>query len=311
MSRICIYAIVYFLTSRFSWVDGAGKYGGKALLIDNAKQTQLTFFLFNEPRALPSPDSYRVQAWSKPINSECAIALVLYDSPNGEERTRYELNKMKGKSGWYFNACDIPAQKCVGYLFYNIEISMTEGKSIIDGLELSASNSILTNGNFHKIEPKLPSNLEGSAGLPWGWRRFYSGASKGHEADGDYGITLDPTGNILSIKKGTGTLALSAEPMGEIEESLGFVARTFIEKKSTVAPKIILRQYGSKGLLQEDVSSNVSIDSTSQHATALVTTDLIERHPNADRILCILQFSNQEGACGIRLVEVCPQIKRK
>ncbi|MFH1743581.1 MAG: glycoside hydrolase family 9 protein [bacterium] len=298
-----------------NWERNAGRYGDDALRITPSTKTQsVRFLLFEKPQRLPSPDQYRAEVWVKAENGECHLDFILYDASTGTERVRYTINAKKNTPQWCYGACDIPIQEELGHIYYNIEVIASGEDVLIDGLRVNTSNSILTNGDFIKIDESIPLEVpdiekDQRTGLPWGWRRLYRGSAREEEANGQFTAVVYPSGNMMWVKKEECEYILSAEPINQIDNASVFVARAFVEGPSTILPTLVLRQYGSKGLVSEDRSVWVSEKTPGQDET-LVTTACVERHPETQRVVLLLQFPSEAGVCRVRSVQVCPLEER-
>ncbi len=299
---------------RGTWRQDEGRDGNPALVIDG-RGVQCRFSLFEAPRQLPVPDRYRAEAWVKAEGVGCQLDLVLVDGQGYERgrrkivasqktRSQVELENESVELAWSYGACDLAMDEPVEGLACNIEVSINDARICIDGLKVSTSESILTNGDFQFLD--MPASGEKQNNTPRGWRRMILPDSGDPQADGSFAVEERGGDRALTVTKGEGAFLISATPIAIPDETESFVARAYFKKSGLPAqPGIVLRQYGAHGLLKEDRSQDPVSGET------LVSTGRLPLASDADRVLLILAFPRQAGTWRIRSVEFIPLVERK
>lgn len=298
-----------------SWERHAGGDGKSVLRIaDTAEGERVHFLLLDRPRRLPSPDRYRAEAWMGAESGAFRLDFVLYDAETGAERQRLNMIDCSpvgmSQAPWVYAACDVSTGMEAGLLLYNIEVTASGRDIRLRDLRVHTSDSILANGDFLKTEElsstPTRSTPQDISGVPWGWRRLIRGSARGPQATGTFGREAGTTGPVLSVVKDEGEFVLSAEPMPRVDRAEGLVARAFIVpgQDASLFPTLVLRQYGSKGLLAEHRAENLWANA-SESGDTLVSTGRIEQHPETRRTILSLQFPEAPGLCRVRSVEVC------
>ena len=293
---------------RASWEPGSGRSGGNALRIITSQGAEpIRFRLFDTPRWLPGRDRPRAHAWLKAVRGECRLDFVGYDPQSKKERFRHKIVETKGSPNWRYGACDILLDEDIGRFLFNIEVTAYGDEILVDGLEVHTLASVLANGDFRKFELPPPARADESPPeqTAWGWRRVYSADSTHSRAQADLVALQEPTGNILQVEKEEGELILSAEPLGRLDGIGELVARVRVGIDSSLIPEVRLRQYGSKGLLREDVSVRQS-ELTEEVEDILITTERVPQQSQTLRMELRLCFPNVAGTCRVRIAELCP-----
>ena len=310
---------------RGTWLQDAGRQGGPALAVDG-RGAQGRFSLFNAPKHLPVPDRYRAEVWLRAEGAGCQFDVVLFDSQGREHARRTIISYPTVSSlgnrdfwtrgslarAWSYGACDISVEEPVEGLLCNVEVVINDACVYIDTLKVSSSESILPNGDFQFLDP--PPNAEKQNNTPRGWRRSISPNDGTPQADGGFFVEELQRGRFLTVTKGEGAYLISATPVVIPDEAESVAARAYVEASDLRArkasarlplPGIVLRQYGTKGLLKEDFSQ-APVVQTGRTGETLVSTGRLRAVPGGNRVLLALSFPRQAGTWRVRAVELVP-----
>ncbi len=293
-----------------TWEPGIGRFGGTGLQVSggpSAERRQI--MVFSEPRQLLGPERYRVECWIRAAEGTGRVDVYFYEASTGKEINHKTILNVKNSQEWCYGACDISIQ-AEENLAYNIALSVSGEKTAFDGIAVHASNSILPNGDFKKLETYNAGRGEKQPNIPWGWRRLIFNQTEHDEAEVTYFVQEDSDGNRLHLEKGKGFCVLSAEPVHRFESKADLVARVYTDAASTLMPVLAIQQYGPHGLLIEHQSSPTAkvIEDRNQ---ICISTDPIPQHPDMQRVVLLLHYPMQSGSSDIGLAELVLLEKEK
>jgi hypothetical protein len=189
-------------------------------------------------------------------------------------------------------------------------IRVRGGDALVDGLSLASSPSILANGDFSQRDPisitkDSPSGGTRSLSIPRGWRRHYGSRDSAGEANGTFEVEQRGNENVLLVQKSEGEFVLSAAPLAA-PAAVSYVARARIGSCPEL-PTIVVRQFGSKGLLKEARSKDVSSGGAAGPRT--ISTGPVTPAAKAERLFLLLRFPKKSGTYCVRSVELICQAK--
>ena len=298
------------------WRPDRGRFGGPALQLRLlGARPRHGFCYCNKPRSIVTPNRCRAEAWLLEGPGECQLHLVLYPARGTAAGRRYPLALHRPAAApdggartkrWCYAAVDCALEADQGLVPFNVEVSITGGAVLLDGLAVVGADSLVRNGDFAELEygPSAPGPTCGDGpalGIPRGWRRHYAVPRRGTgQAAAQYGVDTQSSSAGLTVRKEQGQFTLSAEPIAVPEAADLWVARAFAASAAGQLPTLALRQYGRQGLVQEARSDRVW-----QHEQlAIVSTGKLPRHPQTEKLLLLLDFPQAAGTYCVERVEV-------
>ncbi|MCC6487320.1 MAG: glycoside hydrolase family 9 protein [Candidatus Hydrogenedentes bacterium] len=272
-------------------------------------------FLFDAPQPILSPGDYRIETWAMLSSGAAQIDVVVYGEQSTVDGKSYEMPLecgMRTKTtddiaeSWQYFAREVPIHARPKQMWYNIRISAQEGVVLLRGLKLQSPPSVLVNGDFGQRDPFTPALIDRSAGigamrLPRGWRRYYEAGDRSHHARGRFWIETQDTGGALIVQKEAGAFVLIAEPVMGPFDVLSLVARAQAGP-SQEPPVLLLRQYGTGGLLREAKSQQVALSVLRE--TTVLSTKAVPCEREVERLQLLVRFPQSPGTYLLRKVEL-------
>jgi hypothetical protein len=305
------------------WAPGEGRFGGAALRIPaSGTREARPVHLFDEPPELLVPGEYRLEAWIKSEGSAAEVRLIL-DGPEPPAADKeFVIARVEGGSAWHYGARDLSLTNRSSPLNWNVKIVAAGGTAWVSDLKLSASESLLGNGDFkhvHALPASAASRPDGSnvTMIPDGWQRMYR-AGDIPRAEADWRVERSLDSSKLVVQKQEGEFILSAEPVELPKRSTNLLARMYLEvpafergvsgeivnmlagmypeaSRRTV-PRLKVQQYGFQGL----VSDTPADQKHSSMGELVFSTGLIECQADTHRAIVLLEFPRQAGYWSVR-----------